>query len=62
MKKEITTKAQCVRAFRAIVKRYLRAEVELDKAGDEHDRIQDIARMNGWKLPKSVLTNPFAQK
>lgn len=56
------TKVQCVRAFRAAVKRFVRAEVELDKAGEEYDRIRDVADKNGWKMPRTVLTNPLAQK
>lgn len=56
------TKAQCVKKFRAAASRFVRAERDLDKAGEEYDRIRDLAFKNGWKMPRTVLTNPLAQK
>jgi len=60
--REVITKAKCVRAFRAAVKRFVRAEIELDNAGAAYDRLRDLSFTMGWKMPKTILSNPLAQK
>lgn len=56
------TRTQCIAAFREASKRFVRAQVDLDVAEEAYDRIRDYAFKKGWKLPKTVLTNPLVQK
>lgn len=53
------TRAECVRKFKAAAKRVVRAEREIDRATEGYDKMRDIASKNGWKMPRTILSNPL---
>ncbi len=53
------TRAECVRKFKAAAKRVVKAERELDMASKDYDRASALAYKKGWKMPRTVLSNPF---
>lgn len=53
------SKAECVKRYRARARALLLAEEALNRASDRYDDIVQIARDNGWKLPRNVMCNPL---
>ena len=53
------SRSECVKRYRKAAKRVLRAERELNRATESYEDMVEVARANEWRLPRTVLSNPF---